>query len=131
LTPETDVGARVIIALRNGLTQIVEELNEVLAEMAPPEATSATGIPKIDLGELEAAGWTSYATKEAAKEGEAGWIKNPAHFTTFEAPQVIYELVKALNKAKGHRLQLGVMTYFFSGEKKFISRQPAKQEKAR
>lgn len=120
-----------ILALRNGFAQIVEELNEVLSTMAPPEVTSATGIPKIELADLEAAGWTSYATKEPAKEGEAGWIKNPAHFTTFEAPPVIFELVKAMEKVKGHRVQLGAMTYFYSGEKKFITRQPAKKESAK
>ena len=119
------------MSLRNAYEQIVKDLNEILAEMAPPEVTSATGIPKIDLADLDEAGWTSYKTKQPAKPGEAAWIKNPAHFTTFEAPQVIYELVKGLTQAKGNRLQLGNCTYFFSGEKKFVTRQPVKTEKAR
>lgn len=130
---------KVILVVRDGLAQAVDGLNEVLREIEPtafreagteqPDVTE--DIPRIDLADLEAAGWTSYATKNPAKEGEAGWIKNPAHFTSFEPPQVIFELVKALTKAKGNRLTLGAMTYFFSGEKKFVSRQPAKREKAR
>ena len=124
-------GVRVILALRDGLKQILDELNKILDEMAPPETRSATGIPKIDIADLNAAGWTSYDTKKPAKEGEAAWIKNPAHFTSFEAPQVIFELVKAMTRSKGERLVLGDMEYFFSGEKKFLSRRPAKQEKAR
>lgn len=125
----------VILALRNGYALIVQELNKVLGEMAPPGAGGppavSEDVPEIDLGELATAGWTSYKTKQPAEASEPAWIKNPAHFTTFEPPQVIYELVKALEASKGHRLQLGDMEYFYSGEKKFLSRRPAKQEKAR
>lgn len=124
-------GVRVIVALRNGFAQIADDLTKILEEMAPPETRSALGIPKIDIADLNAADWTSYATKKEAKDGEAGWLKNPAHFTSYEPPQVVFELVKALTKSKGHRLVLGDMEYFFSGEKKFLSRRPAKKESAK
>ena len=121
---------RAIIVLRNGLTQIVEELNQILGDMAPPETRSALGIPKIDLADLATAGWTTYHTKQPAEVSEAAWIKNPAYFTDFEAPPVVLELVKALNKTEKKTLRLGDMDYFFSGEGKFLSRRPAKKEKA-
>ena len=130
MTAETP-GVRVVLALRDGLQQIVDELNKILDELAPPETRSALGIPKIDIADLNAAGWTDYQTKAAAEPGTAAWIKNPAHFTSYEPPQVVFELVKAMTKAKGERLVLGDMEYFFSGEKKFLSRRPAKKEKAR
>lgn len=128
---EKDRLVKVILALRGGLTQIVEELNKVLNELAPPETRSALGIPKIDLADLATARWITYKTKQPAEVNEAAWIKNPAYFTDFEAPPVILELVKALHKTEKKRLQLGDMEYFFSGEDKFVSRRPAKTEKAR
>ena len=128
---EKDRLARVILALRSGLTQIVEELNKVLDELAPPETRSALGIPKIDLADLATAGWTTYHTKQPAEVSEAAWLKNPAYFTDFEAPPVVLELVKALKKTEKKRLKLGDMEYFFSGEEKFLSRRPAKKEKAK
>jgi hypothetical protein len=130
-----DLLIRTILVVRDGHTQIVEGLNEILAALAPEEAApgpvSVTGIPKIDLAELATSGWTSYKTKQPAEVHEAAWIKNPVYFTKFEAPQAIYELVKALKKAKDHQLQLGDMDYFFSGEEKFIARRPVKKESAK
>ena len=95
----------------------------------PPEVMSAQGIPKIDLGELDAAPWLTYQTKEPAKPGKAAWMKNPVHFTEFEAPPVVLELVEALKHTPKERLQLGDVEYFFSGEGKFISRRPVKVKK--
>ena len=122
---------KVVLAVRNGLTQTVQQLNEILEELAPPGTGAPGDIPEIDLAELEAAGWTSYQTKEAVQPGDAGWVKHPAHFTSYEAPPVILELVKALDRTKNKRLQLGDMEYFFSGEGKFLSRRPAKRESAK
>ena len=128
---EESPGVKVVLALRNGLQQIVDELNKILEELAPPGTGTPGDIPRIDLAELEAAGWTSYQTKQAAQPGEAGWIKNPVHFTSYEAPPVILELIKAMARIKPKRLQLGDMEYFFSGEGKFLSRRPAKKESAK
>lgn len=116
---------KVILAVRNGLTQIVEQLNTVLEEMG----SSEPWIPNIDLAELDAAPWTTYRTKTPAKPGSAAWIKNPVHFTQFEAPSVVLELVKALQHTPEKKLTLGDMEYFFSGEEKFISRRPVKVKK--
>lgn len=96
----------------------------------PPEAKSALGIPKIDLGELDAAPWLTFQTKEPAKPGRAAWMKNPVHFTSFDAPPVILELVNALKKSPDGKLVLGDMIYSFSGKgdvkDHFISRKPVK-----
>ena len=122
---EQDGLVKVVLAVRDGLTHIVEELNHVLEEMAPGEV----GVPNIDLGELDQAGWATYQTKTPAEPGKAAWIKNPVHFTDFKAPPVVLELVKALKRSPKERLQLGDVEYFFSGEGKFISRRPKKVEK--
>lgn len=123
---EEDKLIKVILALREGLTLIVEQLNEVLATYAP-EMGPERGIPKIDLGDLDAAPWLTYHTKVRAEPGTAAWMKNPTHFTQFEAPPVIHELVKAIKRSPGERLQLGAMEYGFSGERKFLSRRPVKK----
>lgn len=120
-----DPTIRAILILRNGLTQIVEELNTVLEEMGPP----GPWMPNIDTAELDAAPWLTYNTKTPAEPGHAAWLKNPVHFQQFEPPKVIYELVKGLQHSPDHTLQLGDMEYFFSGEDKFIGRRPKKVQK--
>lgn len=131
MAEEMSPGIRLVIALRDAAALLVEECNAILQEQAPPEAMSATGIPRIDLADLDAAPWTSYRTKEVAEPGEPAWVKNPAYFETAELPQVIIELQKALNKTENKRLRLGDMEYFLSGEGKFITRRPAKKEEAK
>jgi len=130
MTAEESPGLRLVIALRNAAVMIAEECNAILAEQGPPEIVSATGIPRIDLAELDAAPWLTYKTKQPADPGTPAWIYNPAFFEKVELPQVIIELQKALNKSDTKSLQLGDMEYFFSGEGKFIGRRPAKKEKA-
>lgn len=130
---------RVILAIRNGLTLTVEELNKVLKSVEPrtfekPRA-ALKGIPRIDLANLEDAGWLDYKTKEPAAKGQPAWMKNPVHFTQFEPPPVIFELVKALKKSPEEKLQLGEYEYSFSGKgdmaRHFLARRPFKPEKAR
>ena len=124
---------KVVLAVRDGLTQIVEQLNDILGELRPPDLARARTpepwIPHIDLSELDAAPWTTYHTKEPAEPGKAAWLKNPAHFQQFEPPKVVFELVRALQHSPNKQLQLGDMEYFFSGEEKFISRRPKKVKK--
>lgn len=76
-------------------------------------------IPNIDLADLEDHPWTTFKTKESAKEGEAGWI--------FSNTKGAEELVDALKTAKG-KLELGLYEFKFSGaEDKFIQRRPLKR----
>jgi hypothetical protein len=90
-------------------------LDQWLSVEAKPEAE----IPKLDLAELEGLPWTSYKTKEPAKEGEAGWI--------FANTKGAEELAKAMQKTEG-KLELGAYEYRFSGkEKQFITRKPVKK----
>lgn len=129
--------ARLVLVLRNNLTQTVQELNDILKQLGPAgfEPAKVTqeklpeGIPQIDLAEIEEAIWTSYRTKDRAQPGEASWIKNPEHFTSYDAPAVVLELLAAIKRSDTKRLRLGDMEYFLSGEGKFISRNPAKKEK--
>jgi len=102
----------------------VHEEHEALAEeifpgvpAAPKEA--ATSIPGLDLAEIEALPWTSFATKQLCKKGEAGWV--------WRSLENAKELAKAIESSEGQRLQLGDMEYKFSGpEKQFIARSPRK-----
>jgi hypothetical protein len=90
-------------------------LDQWLAAGMKPEAE----IPKIDMAELDVLPWTTYKTKEPAKEGEAGWI--------FSNTKGAEELVKAMQKSEG-KLELGAYEYRFSGkEKQFITRKPVKK----
>jgi hypothetical protein len=92
-------------------------LNRWLSGEAEPEAE----IPKLDLAELDELPWTTYKTKERAKEGEAGWI-----FANTEGAE---ELVKAIQRSEG-KLELGPYEYRFSGkERQFITRRPVKVKK--
>ena len=89
-------------------------LDQWLSVEAKPEAE----IPKLDLAELDQLPWTTYKTKEPAKEGEAGWI--------FANTKGAEELAKAMQRSEG-KLELGAYEYAFSGkEKRFISRKPVK-----
>jgi len=99
-------------AVRMGLEGI---LDQWLSAEAKPEAE----IPKIDLAELDQLPWTTYKTKEPAKEGEAGWI--------FANTKGAEELAKAMQKSEG-KLELGAYEYRFSGkETQFITRKPVKK----
>ena len=99
-------------AVRMGLEGI---LDQWLSAEAKPEAE----IPKIDLAEIDQLPWTTYKTKEPAKEGEAGWI--------FANTKGAEELAKAMQKSEG-KLELGAYEYRFSGkEKQFITRKPVKK----
>jgi hypothetical protein len=90
-------------------------LNQWLSVEAKPEEE----VPKLDLAELDQLPWTTYKTKEPAKEGEAGWI--------FANTKGAEELVKAMQKCEG-KLELGAYEYRFSGkEKQFITRKPVKK----
>jgi hypothetical protein len=92
-------------------------LNRWLSGEAEPKAK----VPKLDLAELEELPWTTYKTKERAKEGEAGWI-----FANTEGAE---ELVKAIQRSEG-KLELGPYEYRFSGkERQFITRRPLKVKK--
>lgn len=94
---------------------------------------STAEIPQIDIGELNAAPWLTYKTKEPAKSSDSpAWVKNPVQFTSWkDPPNVLLQLVKALKRSKDHKLQLGTCEYSFSGEEKFISRKPIKTETAK
>ncbi|MBT0160975.1 hypothetical protein G4O51_13440 [Candidatus Bathyarchaeota archaeon A05DMB-2] len=87
-------------------------LDQWLSVETKPEAE----IPKLDLAELDGLPWTTYKTKEPAKEGEAGWI--------FASTKGAEELAKAMQKSEG-KLELGTYEYRFSGkDSQFISRKP-------
>jgi DNA uptake protein ComE-like DNA-binding protein len=101
-------------AARMSLEGILDQWLSLSVE-AKPEAQ----IPKIDLAELDELPWTTYKTKEPAKEGEAGWI--------FANTKGAEELAKAMQKCEG-KLELGAYEYRFSGkEKNFITRKPVKK----
>jgi len=105
-------GSEDVQAVRMSLEGI---LDQWLSVEAKPEAE----IPKIDLAELDQLPWTTYKTKEPAKEGEAGWI-----FTNTKGAE---ELAKAMQKSEG-KLELGAYEYRFSGkERNFITRKPVKK----
>lgn len=101
-------------------------LGEILQQIMYP-----VNIPEIDLAELDECPWQTFQ-KTKAGPGTAAWIKNPAHFEHFDAPKVLWELVKAMEGKKDHKLVLGDMEYVFGGkEGQFINRKPAKMERAR
>jgi len=107
------------VAARLGLEQLLDQWLQ-------GEVTGPEDIPKLDLGDLDALPWLTYKTKEPAKSDEAGWVKNPEHFSNFDSP-VAAELAKALKRA-GKKLELGEYEYSFSGkESQFISRRPVKK----
>jgi len=94
-------------------------LESILDKWLSVEAKPEGEIPKLDLAELDQLPWTTYKTKEPAKEGEAGWI--------FANTKGAEELVKAMQKCEG-KLELGAYEYRFSGkEKNFITRKPVKK----
>jgi len=112
-TPE-DPLVKVVLAIREGLTMIVEQLNEVLAAYAPE-----TVIPRLDIAAIEGLEWISYQTKKAAQRSESAWI--------FRTTPGAEELVKAIEASENHRVELGEYDYGFSGpEKQFIARRPRK-----
>ena len=110
---------KVVLALRNGLTQIVEQLNDILGTYAPE-----TSMPDLDIAAIDALPWVSYQTKKPCKKpDEAGWI-----FSDLQEPAA-QELVKALKASEGP-LQLGNVEYKFSGKgDMFVSKRPVKMEK--
>jgi len=123
LNEERDVVVKALGVLVGHLEQAAYEIREVLKDLAPED------IPRIDLGDLDAAGWLTYKTKTEAPPGSPAWIKNPSQFTQFNPPKVVFELVKAIKRSPGEKLVLGDMEYSFSAEGKFISRKPVKVEK--
>lgn len=105
-------------AARGKLIQLIDSwLSEDVNLPTPTE------IPKLDIAEINALPWVSYKTKQAVSSSEeAGWI--------FSNSKGAEELVKAIRKAKGGKLELGTMLYQFSGDNnQFISRRPVKQKK--
>lgn len=125
---ESDRLVKLILAIRDGLTTVVEQLNDILKEMAP-EADN----PNIDLADVAQLPWTSYKTKQpCTSPSEPGWIWNdPSRLSNEAQRYVCDELIKII-EAKG-KLQLGDMVFKFSGPKDdpkmFISRRPAKKSK--
>jgi len=99
------------------------------------EATKAervkAAIPRLDLAQLEELPWTKYKTRERAKPGDAGWMKNPEFFKDVKeepARSLAIDLAKAI-KAGGGKLQLGEYEFSLSGENdRFIGRRPVKQK---
>ena len=107
---------RVVLALRSGLTQIVEELSRILEEVAPPEAR----IPQID---LEALPWLK-RDKTPAKPGEWGWIFGPKSVVgPVEGSQPLIDLLEK----HGGKVELPPYEISFTKEKAFIQRRPLKQ----
>lgn len=112
--------------------QRAKEIRKTYGELPHTTKASIETVPRIDLAELEELPWTTWKKDEKgnrvpAGEGEAGWIKNPAYFTGFEAPAVQLELVKALKKTSG-KLELGHHTFKFSGkDDMFVARYPKKK----
>ncbi len=101
-------------------------LGEILQQIMYP-----VNIPEIDLAELDECPWQTYQ-KNPAGPGKVAWIKNPAHFERFEAPKVLWELVKAMESDRGQALVIGDMQYSFGGDKgQFINRKTAKAQGAR
>lgn len=123
-----------IRAIKEGLMAIatkLEELDKCYGELPAEVKAEIESIPRIDLADLEELPWMKWEKDEQgnrvpAGPGEAGWIKNPAYFTSLEAPPVQLELVKALTKAGG-KLELGEYKFTFSGsDKQFMARRPIK-----
>ena len=110
---------KVVLVVRDGLVQIVEQLNDILETYAPE-----TAIPDLDIAAINELPWVSYQTKQPCKKpDEAGWI-----FSDLQKPAA-QELVKAIKAADGP-LQLGNVEYKFSGEgDMFVSKRPVKMEK--
>jgi hypothetical protein len=121
MSQERDVIVKVLSSLAAHLESAASEIREALGELAPEQA-----IPRIDLDDLDKAGWLTYRTKAPAEPGKPAWMKNPTYFKGYETPQVVFELVKALKRTRGEKLVLGDMIYEFSGNGKFISRKPVK-----
>jgi len=121
-------------AIIEGLRTVLQRVQEIerAYHEAPKEAQAEIeAVPRIDLAELEELPWTKWqkdaqGNRIPAGQGEPGWLKNPAYFTSLEAPPVQLELVKAIKRAGG-KLELGEYTFSFSGKDgMFITRQPRK-----
>jgi len=103
------------------------KLDEILAAKGhrPKEGFEPTPLTKEELAripqiDIEGLPWISYATKSAAKPGEAAWIKantDPA-----------WELAKAIRESEGQKLELDPYIFTFSGDRdQFITRRPLKK----
>lgn len=125
---ERDVIVKALSSLAAHLESAAVEIREALGELAPEMA-----VPRIDLGDLDKAGWLTYHTKTPAEPGTPAWLKNPTYFTGWDAPPVVMELVKALKRTPGEKLVLGDCEYSFSGKgdmkNHFIIRRPVKVKK--
>lgn len=123
-------------AIIEGLQSILQHVQEIerTYHEAPREAQAEIeAISRIDLEELEKLPWTQWkkdaqGNRIPAKQGEPGWLKNPAYFTSLEAPPVQLDLVKAIKKAGG-RLELGEYVFQFSGDNNmFVTRRPKREK---
>lgn len=124
-------------AIVEGLQAILEHVQELdrAYQEAPKEVQAEIdAIPRTDLAELEKLPWTRWQKDEQgnripARQGESGWLKSPAYFTSLEAPPAQLELVKAIKKAGG-KLELGEYTFSFSGKSDmFITRRPKRENR--
>ena len=70
--------------------------------------------------QIEDLPWISYATKKAARPGDAAWI--------FVQKDEKGDLVKAIRESPSQRLELDPYVFTFSGnQNQFISRRPLKK----
>lgn len=111
------------------------EAEQLVRSWLTEPALPATGIPQVDIDELNACEWLTFK-KEPAKPGQAAWVKNPIEFTNWaNPPNVLLQLAKALKRGPDEKLVLGDMEYSFSGKgdmkNHFISRRPVKTETAK
>lgn len=113
-------------AARLGLEHMIDHwIEEALAPGYP-----ITGVPKLDLGDLDELPWMTFKTKVPAEPGHAGWMKNPLAWDNFDN-DVAAELAKAIARAGG-KLVLGDCTYTLSGDNdKFLGRHPQRVERAK
>jgi hypothetical protein len=139
---ETEWGKRsygLEVEVNSDVKDIVEkakaEAEQLERSWLTEPALPATGIPQVDIDELNACEWLTFK-KEPAKPGQAAWIKNPVEFTNWQnPPDVLLQLVKAMKRSSDEKLVLGDVEYSFSGKddmvKHFISRKPVKPETAK
>ena len=105
----------VILAIREGLTSIVEQLNSLLEEMAPE-----TAIPTLD---LEALPWLK-RDKTPCKPSDWGWLFGPG--STVGPPKGSEPLVLLLDK-HGGKVELPPYEITYSKDRTFIQRRPLKE----
>ena len=105
---------KVILAIREGLTSIVEQLNSLLEEMAPE-----TAIPTLD---IEALPWLK-RDKTPCKPGDWGWLFGPE--SVVGPPEGSEPLIILLDK-HGGKVELPPYEITYSKDRAFIQRRPLK-----